>query len=286
MALTLLVTFAITQFLSYIVVVGWLTLFGRVGYTTLMILNDVTIYLPCLVLIPLLLRGLPAVDPLPSAALTGQEGFLAVVFSLGTGYLFSYITTPIIALLERIAGATSSNAVSNIESALPPVAAILAFVIIAPIAEEFIFRRLLLNRIRIFGDTAAILIGGAAFGLFHGNLHQTFYAFALGAVFTAIILMTNRLRYTIAIHMLINGISVFSTLYQSDYLMYLLASLILFCMVFSVILFFIRRKHYTLEPGPLPFSGREKLHACFTSPWIWLLLVGGLGFSSISIFLS
>ena len=66
---------------------------------------------------------------------------------------------------------------------------------------------------------------------------------------------------------------------------YLLACVILFSICFSVVLFFVRRKHYTLEPGPLPFSRAEKAHACFTSPWVWILLVGGLAYSGVSIFL-
>lgn len=282
----MLVTFAITQLLSYVAVIVWLWIFDQINYTTLMVLNDVTIYLPCLFLIPLLLRSIPKVDPPPSTTLSGQEGFLAVVFSLGSGYLCTYLTIPLISLAERIAGEPSSNTVSAVESALPPLITVLAFVVVAPLAEEFIFRRLLLDRVRIFGDGAAILIGGAAFALFHGNLNQTLYTFALGAVLTAIILLTNRLRYTIAIHMFINGISVLSTLFSSDWLMYLLSIVIVFSMIFSIVLFFVRRKRYTLEPGPLPFSGREKLRACFASPWTWILLVGGLGFSGISIFFS
>ena len=284
-ALALTVTFAVTQLLSYGTVLAWSACFGQVDYTTLMVLNDATIYLPCLVLIPLLLRGIPRADPIPDAALSGQEGFLALMFSLGSGYLFSYGTIALVSLLERLLGQTSTNVVSNIESALPPLASVLAFAVVAPVAEEFIFRRLLLDRIRIFGDGAAILIGGAAVGLFHGNLNQTFYAFALGAVFTAIVLMTNRIRYTIAIHMFINGISVLSTFENAQWFLYPMAMLILFSVLFSIVLFFVRHKRYTFEPGPLPFTSQEKLRACFASPWVWLLLLGGLAFSSVAIFL-
>lgn len=37
---------------------------------------------------------------------------------------------------------------------------------------------------------------------------------------------------------------------ESDLLDYLLACVILFSICFSVVLFFVRRKHYTLEPWP------------------------------------
>lgn len=284
-ALTLLVTFVVSQALSYLAVQVWVTFAGWANYTILMFLNDLCVYVPSIILIPLLLRSIPRLPSGPPTALSGQETFLAVVFSLGSGYLFSYVTLALIHLLEGLVGQPSGNAVSAVESSLPPVVAILAFAVVAPVAEEFIFRRLLLDRVRIFGDGAAILIGGAAFGLFHGNLNQTLYAFVLGAVFSAIVLLTNRLRYTIGIHMLINGISVLTTLVESDLLDYLLACVILFSICFSVVLFFVRRKHYTFEPGPLPFSRAEKVHACFTSPWVWILLVGGLAFSGVSIFL-
>lgn len=283
-ALTLLVTFAAAQLLCYLAVQGWLALFGRANYTILITLNDICIYLPCLVLIPLLLRPIPRLEPLPCNKLSGQETFLAVVFSLGSGYLFSYITVALIALLELFTGAETSNTVSAVESALPPLVSWLSFGVVAPVAEEYIFRRLLLDRVLIFGDGAAILISGVSFALLHGNLNQTLYAMVLGCVFAAIMLMTNRLRYPIGIHMLINSISVLSTFVDADLLDYLLACVILFSIVFSVILFFTRWRRYTLEPGPLPFSGREKARACFTSPWVWLLLVGGLAFSSLSIF--
>lgn len=284
-ALTLLVTFVVSQLLSYLVVQGWVALTGQINYTLLIVFNDLCVYVPALILIPLLLRPIPQLPPLPSMPLSGQEKFLAIFFSLGSGYLFSFLTMGLIYVLESLTGLTSGNAVSNLESSLPPLVSFLAFAIVAPVAEEVIFRRLLLDRVRILGDRAAILIVGVAFALFHGNLNQTLYAFVLGAVFAAIVLMTNRLRYTIAIHMLINGISVLSTFADTSVLDTLLAYVILFSIFFSVVLFLVRRKHYTLEPGPLPFSGQEKARACFTSPWVWILLIGGLAFSAISIFL-
>ena len=42
------------------------------------------------------------------------------------------------------------------------------------------------------------------FGLFHGNLTQLIYAFALGLVFGYVYLKSGKLRYSIGLHMLIN----------------------------------------------------------------------------------
>ena len=77
-------------------------------------------------------------------------------------------------------------------------------VLLAPIIEECIFRKLLIDRIRRYGEGISILLSGAMFGLFHGNFSQCFYAFALGCMFAYIYLRTGRMRYPIFLHMAIN----------------------------------------------------------------------------------
>lgn len=283
--LTLLIVFVLEQILVWGAVRVVLRLFGQPSYTQLILLNDLMVYLPGMILLPLLLRGLPRAGPLPQSSLGGQEGFLAVVFSLGTGYLFALLNSGLIQLIEEIVSRDAVNRVAQVEAELPPLVAVAAFVVVGPLAEEFIFRRLLLDRIRVFGDGAAILIDGAAFALSHGNLNQTLYAFAMGAVFSAIVLMTGRIRYTVGIHMLVNGISVLLTQGASLPIQALLGMVAMSCIVFALILFCVRWKRYTLEPGPLPFSGREKVRACFSTPWTWLLLVGCLVFSGYNAFL-
>ena len=85
-ALTLLITFVVSQALSYLSVQIWMTFVGWTNYTILMFLNDFCVYVPSILLIPLLLRSLPQQPPAPVNPLSGQEKFLAVVFSLGSGY--------------------------------------------------------------------------------------------------------------------------------------------------------------------------------------------------------
>lgn len=74
----------------------------------------------------------------------------------------------------------------------------------APIVEEMIFRKVLIDRIRKYGDRTAILISGLMFGLFHGNLSQFFYAAGLGMLFAFIYIRTGNIRNTITLHMMVN----------------------------------------------------------------------------------
>lgn len=54
--------------------------------------------------------------------------------------------------------------------------------ILAPITEEILFRGLIQRSMLPFGKKFAILVSSITFGLFHGNLIQTPYAFAVGLV--------------------------------------------------------------------------------------------------------
>ena len=48
----------------------------------------------------------------------------------------------------------------------------LYMVICAPILEEYIFRKLIVDRTVKYGQGVAIVLSGLMFGLFHGNLNQ------------------------------------------------------------------------------------------------------------------
>ena len=77
-------------------------------------------------------------------------------------------------------------------------------VICAPIFEELVFRKLLIDRIRQYGNGTSILISGLIFGLFHGNFTQFFYSAMIGLLLAYIYTRTGKIHYTIILHMLVN----------------------------------------------------------------------------------
>lgn len=77
-------------------------------------------------------------------------------------------------------------------------------VIVGPIFEEWLFRKQLIDHTRKYGEKTAILLSGLAFGLFHMNLFQFFYAFLLGLMLGYVYTRTSKLRYSTAMHMIIN----------------------------------------------------------------------------------
>jgi membrane protease YdiL (CAAX protease family) len=74
----------------------------------------------------------------------------------------------------------------------------------APIFEEWIFRKEIIDRTRKYGEKTAIVVSALCFGLFHGNVRQFFYAFGLGLIFGYMYVRTSKLWYSMLMHALVN----------------------------------------------------------------------------------
>lgn len=113
-------------------------------------------------------------------------------------------------LIYLFFGITSSSAVVELLTSGQDTLVTLIFAgITAPIVEEIIFRKLLIDRTIKYGQGLSIVLSGLLFGLIHGNFQQFFYAFLLGMFFAYIYIRTGRLTYTILLHMVLNSVSVF-----------------------------------------------------------------------------
>ena len=111
-------------------------------------------------------------------------------------------------LLNEMVGALTGNLPENniatIIEEVPMWLIVILMVIIGPIVEELICRKLIIDRLSAWGDHIAILFSAVAFGLIHANLYQFFYAAFLGALLGYVYTRTRDVRYTILLHMLFN----------------------------------------------------------------------------------
>ena len=107
-------------------------------------------------------------------------------------------------LLNAVTGTQTVNQVAELMTSSGMLPTVVFAVILAPIVEELVFRKLLCDRMRRYGDKIAVLVSGIAFGLYHGNLYQFFYAAAIGIFFAFLYCRTGRVSYTILLHMLVN----------------------------------------------------------------------------------
>ena len=146
----------------------------------------------------LVLRG-TAAPPAPARRPLGPVRFAALwAGSVGLAYLANGATLLLTGLLGRLRGAAVVNPVESIGLYPLPLQLLLAG-LIAPAAEELLFRRLLLRR---------LVASALCFGLFHGNLNQFFYAFLLGLVLAELALSTGCLWQAVLLHALVNLFSI------------------------------------------------------------------------------
>lgn len=84
--------------------------------------------------------------------------------------------------------------------------------IVAPVAEEAVFRWLIYLRLRDYLKMpAAVLISSLLFGIYHGNMTQFIYAALLGLLFAYFMEMTGDLYASVLLHI---GANVWSLLYS------------------------------------------------------------------------
>ena len=107
------------------------------------------------------------------------------------------------ALIGLLRGRPADNGLDSLRSSVPLWQIIVFPCLLAPIGEELIFN-LLLERALPFGEKQAILFCALAFGAFHGNLYQFFYAFLVRLVLANLYLRSGRLAWCMALHALLN----------------------------------------------------------------------------------
>lgn len=119
------------------------------------------------------------------------------------GMVIGTILDTVISLLTQN---SSSDAITlqNLMLNSNPIYRILTVGILAPVVEEMVFRKFIIERTVKYGEWMAILTSGLMFGLFHGNFSQCFFAAGLGMLFAYIYIRTGRIRYTIFLHMAVN----------------------------------------------------------------------------------
>ena len=77
-------------------------------------------------------------------------------------------------------------------------------VLVGPLAEEYVFRKLLLDRTRIYGEKLAILFSAILFAFYHSSIQQFFYALFVGLLLGYLYMRTGNLWYGYLIHAVVN----------------------------------------------------------------------------------
>ena len=121
---------------------------------------------------------------------------------LAAGAGFAQYANVLVAILQNWISSSYGETMTKITSGKSLFMMIFWMGIIAPVAEEMIFRWLIYLRLRDYMRMgAAAVISGLIFGIYHGNLVQAVYASLLGIVFAYILDISGCLWSSVLLHM-------------------------------------------------------------------------------------
>ena len=124
--------------------------------------------------------------PIPEKKMKAGSIFTAFFMSYAMAMIANIIGLLLTSIINAFHEGVNITDLQETMLALPSVWLILFVCVGAPVFEELIFRKALIDRAIYCGEGIAIAMSGVMFGLFHGNLNQFVYAAALGAFFAFI----------------------------------------------------------------------------------------------------
>lgn len=126
-----------------------------------------------------------------------------MILFLGMGAAFSQYANMFVGLLQSVLNYQEyQETMDQMTSGKSMWFLILSMGVIAPLAEEIVFRWLIYLRLRDYVRMgAAMVISGLIFGIYHGNLVQAVYAGILGMVFAYFLEISGCLWSSVLLHM-------------------------------------------------------------------------------------
>lgn len=228
--------------------------------------NNMTALL-AVTMLPLYLLGFPIafalmrnkdVPAIEKHAMKPGQLLIAFLISYGLMILGNVIGLVLTAGIGLIKGSPVENTLLNIVTGGPIWITAIFTVLCAPVYEEYLFRKLICDKVLKYGEGCAVVLSGLIFALFHMNFNQFFYAFFLGCFFAFLYVKTGNLKYTILLHMAVNFVGsvlggIILTLDMTKpYALVISAvySLCVFAMgITGIILLILKRRAMTLKPG-------------------------------------
>lgn len=133
---------------------------------------------------------------------------LGIAAALGVSFLSAAIVSLLAAGLSAAHVGLSSGVIAFPKQSGATVLYVLLFGVAAPSVEECIFRGLIFQSFRRYGERFAILASAILFALAHGDLAQLPLTFSLGLLLAAAVALFDSIWPAIAMHAAVNGLSV------------------------------------------------------------------------------
>lgn len=164
---------------------------------------------------------------------------LYVLLGLSIAFLGNILTSLLLSNFEAIGIYRSPSGTGFEYNNLGYVVMTFVTAVTPAFAEEFLFRGIILGKLRKYGNTFAILGSAFLFALMHGNLTQIPFAFVGGVFFAFITVKTNSLIPSMLIHFLNNFLVCLSQIVGSvtDDYTNIVFNLLMFSIIFALGIF-------------------------------------------------
>ncbi|MBD5490756.1 MAG: CPBP family intramembrane metalloprotease [Lachnospiraceae bacterium] len=244
------------------------------NFTILLAVTMLPLYLLGFPITFLLMRNkeVPAIEKHPMKAGQLVIAFLMLYGIMIIGNLIGLAFTAGIGVLK---GAPVQNAMLNVITGGSLWVTAIFTVLCAPIYEEFLFRKLICDKVIKYGEGCAVVLSGLVFGLFHMNFNQFFYAFFLGCFLAFLYVKTGNLKYTILLHMILNFFgsvlgSIILTLDQTKSYTTIISAVYSLCIcaigIAGIVLLIIKRHELILEPGEIVLEKGQRFKTLILNP--------------------
>ena len=198
----------VLSFIAVELVISFTPIGDKLSIPALMVISELSFMLP--VAVCFLLSGSSLGE---CVALKGVKPTVAVL-----SIPYTWMVIPLTMALNMATLFFTDNRASEILNTISGGGIFLTALFAAvagPICEELAFRGIIYTGIRKSGSALqAIIISGLLFGLFHMNINQAVYAFALGVFFGAVREVTGSIIPPIICHMTVNSGGVIGMIMQ------------------------------------------------------------------------
>ena len=133
-----------------------------------------------------------------------KDFLVMLLIAIAVMYAGNYVGSYLMAFVSSLRGQMIENPIQVAVLNSNMWVNVVATVILAPVLEELVFRKLMIDRLGGFGEKTVMVFSALMFALYHCNFYQFFYAFGLGLLMAYVYLRTGKVWYTILLHMIIN----------------------------------------------------------------------------------
>lgn len=180
------------------------------------IISSATMYLVGAPVFYLCLKGLDTFEGTVEKCSLATLG-TAFVISYSLSYLGQMMGDYVSAFIYSTMDIELVSETLEIISQISWVDALVFSAIIGPFFEELIFRKLIIDRTRGYGEKLAVIFSALMFAFFHMSVQQFFYTFLIGLLYGYLYIRKGKLIYCFALHAAFNFLGAVVPLMFAEY---------------------------------------------------------------------